>query len=209
MFQTDRARFREAQARWMSRSTWVPRVVFWAGALMISVTAIGFAWASNLADALFHRAIGLSPYLAFAITPAGLALSVYLTRRVFPGAQGSGIPQVIAATEMQDPVRIRAVLSLRVAVGKIGLTLLGLACGASIGREGPTVQIGAALMRALGQRFGKQALPIPAVQEAAKLRVLVLAGGQLIFEGSPTEVTADHEVRRAYLGSYADARQSA
>jgi H+/Cl- antiporter ClcA len=177
MFQTDRARFREAQARWMSRGTWVPRVVFWAGALTISVTAIVFAWASNLADLLFHRAIGISPYLAFAITPAGLALSVYLTRRVFPGAQGSGIPQVIAATEMQDPVRIRAVLSLRVAVGKIGLTLLGLACGASIGREGPTVQIGAALMRALGQRFGKQALPIPAVQEAAKLRVLVLAGG--------------------------------
>lgn len=37
-------------------------------------------------------------------------------------------------------------------------------------------------------------------------RVLVLAGGQLIFEGTPAEVTADHDVRRAYLGSYADAR---
>lgn len=36
-------------------------------------------------------------------------------------------------------------------------------------------------------------------------RVLVLAGGRLIFEGSPREVTADQEVRRAYLGSYADA----
>jgi branched-chain amino acid transport system ATP-binding protein len=38
-------------------------------------------------------------------------------------------------------------------------------------------------------------------------RVLVLAGGRLIFEGSPKDVTADHEVRRAYLGSYADARR--
>jgi branched-chain amino acid transport system ATP-binding protein len=38
-------------------------------------------------------------------------------------------------------------------------------------------------------------------------RVLVLAGGRLIFEGSPRDVTADHEVRRAYLGSYADARR--
>jgi len=40
-------------------------------------------------------------------------------------------------------------------------------------------------------------------------RVLVLAAGQLIFEGSPQDVTADHEVRRAYLGSYADVRHSA
>jgi branched-chain amino acid transport system ATP-binding protein len=40
-------------------------------------------------------------------------------------------------------------------------------------------------------------------------RVMVLAGGALIFEGSPREVTADPTVRRAYLGSYADARRSA
>jgi branched-chain amino acid transport system ATP-binding protein len=40
-------------------------------------------------------------------------------------------------------------------------------------------------------------------------RVLVLAAGRLIFEGSPDDVTADHEVRRAYLGSYADARRGA
>ena len=39
-------------------------------------------------------------------------------------------------------------------------------------------------------------------------RVLVLAAGRLIFEGSSADVTADHEVRRAYLGSYADARRS-
>jgi H+/Cl- antiporter ClcA len=173
---SDRARFQAAQAKWMSRGAWVPRLVFWAGALAISVTAVLFAWAANGADALFHAATAINPYLALAITPAGLALSVLITRRVFPGAQGSGIPQVIAATEMQDPVSIRAVLSLRVAMGKIALTLLGLGCGASIGREGPTVQVGASLMRALGQRFGL-AVPGSPMQEAARLRPLVLAGG--------------------------------
>jgi branched-chain amino acid transport system ATP-binding protein len=40
-------------------------------------------------------------------------------------------------------------------------------------------------------------------------RVLVLANGQLIFEGTPAAVTADEGVRRAYLGSYADARRCA
>jgi branched-chain amino acid transport system ATP-binding protein len=39
-------------------------------------------------------------------------------------------------------------------------------------------------------------------------RVLVLANGRLIFEGTPNEVTSDAEVRRAYLGSYADARRA-
>lgn len=40
-------------------------------------------------------------------------------------------------------------------------------------------------------------------------RVLVLANGRLIFEGSPSDVTKDDEVRRAYLGSYADASRPA
>lgn len=40
-------------------------------------------------------------------------------------------------------------------------------------------------------------------------RVVVLANGRVIFEGSPQAVTSDAEVRRAYLGSYANARQHA
>ena len=41
--------------------------------------------------------------------------------------------------------------SLRVAVGKVVILLLGLLCGASIGREGPTVQVGASIMFAIGR----------------------------------------------------------
>ena len=40
-------------------------------------------------------------------------------------------------------------------------------------------------------------------------RMLVLANGALIFEGSPKEATLDDRVRSAYLGSYADARRPA
>ena len=162
--------------RWHSRRSWVPRVVFWVGALAVSAAATGFALAANMADTLFHRATSGTPWLALVITPAGLAGSVLLTRRYFPGAQGSGIPQVIAASDMTEPSRIRAVLSVRLAAGKIALTLLGLGCGASIGREGPTVQVGAAIMRAIGQRFGAIAGADPRA-EAARLRPLVLAGG--------------------------------
>jgi branched-chain amino acid transport system ATP-binding protein len=40
-------------------------------------------------------------------------------------------------------------------------------------------------------------------------RVVVLAAGEIIFDGSPDAVTKDSRVRQAYLGSYADARSVA
>jgi H+/Cl- antiporter ClcA len=166
----DRAAYRRLRrSPILSLRLWKRRLAFWVGAILVSLVAIVFAWAANVSDAVFHRGLAVSPYLALAITPIGLALSVLLTQHVFPGAQGSGIPQVIASLEMDDPVKVRSVLSLRVASGKVVLTLLGLASGASIGREGPTVQVGASIMQALGQ-----ALALPRLAEQ---RALVLAGG--------------------------------
>ncbi|WFU91457.1 ABC transporter ATP-binding protein (plasmid) [Rhizobium sp. CC1099] len=40
-------------------------------------------------------------------------------------------------------------------------------------------------------------------------RVIVLAAGTIIFDGSPVEVTKDARVREAYLGSYANASHAA
>ncbi len=74
-----------------------------------------------------------------------------LTRKYFPGSQGSGIPQVIASLDPNESTAIRTqVLSIRVAAGKFVLTFSGLLFGASVGREGPTVQIGAAIMHTFG-----------------------------------------------------------
>ena len=73
-------------------------------------------------------------------------------------AQGSGIPQAIAARHLTDQAARERLVSLRIAVGKIILTLFGLLCGASVGREGPTVQIGASIMLAIG-RFSPRRQP--------------------------------------------------
>jgi H+/Cl- antiporter ClcA len=153
----------------ISPRLWRRRIIFWAGAVVVAAVAIGFATLADRASALFVHLQAPHPWIAFLICPAGLVASFLLTRHVFPGAQGSGIPQVIAAQHMTDREAIARVLSLRVAIGKVGLTLLGLACGASIGREGPTVQVGAAIMHALGRMLR---LPRPDLE-----RALVLAGG--------------------------------
>ncbi len=140
-----RRRFLQAKRRLFSWHTWRFLLVFWIGAVVIGCVALLLAHGSDEARDLFHRALGVSPYLALVITPAGFAL-IALLMRLFPGVEGSGIPQAIAALDARDKHVRGALLSMRIAIGKILLVLLGLACGASIGREGPTVHVGASIM---------------------------------------------------------------
>lgn len=140
---------------------WKRRLVFWSGAISVGLVAILFAVSGEWANGIFHKILAISPYLPLLLTPLGLALVVFITRKYFPEAQGSGIPQTIAALDPKESSEIREqVLSLRVAIGKILLTVMGLMFGSSIGREGPSVQIGASIMHKLGSlaRFPKHDL---------------------------------------------------
>ncbi|CCE06906.1 putative H(+)/Cl(-) exchange transporter [Bradyrhizobium sp. STM 3843] len=130
---------------------WQRRVLFVAGGLVVGAAAVALAKLADEAQLAFSWLLSQSRYAALLMTPAGFALSVYLTRRFFPNAQGSGIPQAIAARHLSDTRARNALVSIRIAIGKIVLTLLGLLCGASVGREGPTVQVGASIMFALGR----------------------------------------------------------
>ena len=98
---------------------WKRRLVFWSGALSVGVAAILFAVASEWANGVFHKMLAISSYLPLLVTPLGLALIVYITRKYFPGAQGSGIPQVIASLDPKESSKVREqVLSLRVTHGE-------------------------------------------------------------------------------------------
>lgn len=127
------------------------RAIFLAGGLFIGVAAAALAWLADLAQDAFADLLRHSRYWPLLITPLGFLVSVYLTNRFFQNAQGSGIPQAIAARRLTDQGARGRLVSLRAAVGKFVLTLFGLLIGASVGREGPTVQIGASIMFALGR----------------------------------------------------------
>lgn len=159
-------RFRRQQHIYFSRRLWRRRLVFWAGAIAVGAVSVAFAALADAVQAAFVGAFAGRAWLALAVTPLGFMLSAWLCRRYFPSAQGSGIPQAMAARVLRAPEQRDRLLSLRLTIGKIGLTLLGLGCGASIGREGPTVQIGASIMLQVARWSGM-----------GRERGLILAGG--------------------------------
>ncbi|MBR1204503.1 MULTISPECIES: chloride channel protein [unclassified Bradyrhizobium] len=144
--------FRIVSARWQRRA------IFLLGGIAVGAAAVALAQLADLAQVAFSALVSHVRYASLVLTPMGFALSVYLTNRFFQNAQGSGIPQAIAARHLTDQTARESLVSLRIAAGKILLTLFGLLCGASVGREGPTVQIGASIMFALG-RFSPRRQP--------------------------------------------------
>ncbi|MBE9009617.1 chloride channel protein [Pseudanabaenaceae cyanobacterium LEGE 13415] len=98
----------------------------------------GVGWLSQ------WRLYSASIYPAWIVLPAigilaGL-LAGWLIEQFAPEVAGSGIPQVKAALG-----GVSSPLDLRVAIAKLTTTLLALGSGLNLGRQGPTVQIGAAI----------------------------------------------------------------
>lgn len=133
------------QLRWRQRAT------FLLGGLAIGMAGVVMALAASQAEGVFTRLIARFPFAPLVVTPVGFAVLAWITRRYVPNSEGSGIPQAIAARKLWSREERGKLVSLWIGVNKIFLTLAGLVIGASIGREGPTVQVGASIMFAIGR----------------------------------------------------------
>ena len=145
-----------------------------AGALA-AAGSIAFLGAIALVqNLLFHGRIGLflDPHAALAPSPWGVgivlvpvigALAVtFITRRLSGEVRGSGVPEVMYAIHYHGG-RMRP----QVAGAKALASALSIGSGASVGREGPIVQIGAVLAAAVGFL----------ARPPAHQRVVLVAGG--------------------------------
>ncbi len=95
-----------------------------------------------------HRLFGLAPSRArlLAVPPLMSIVTGVLLAKVFPGVRGSGVPQTEAAYHLAS-----GIIPRRVAIGKFITGVLCIGSGHSMGREGPSVQIGAGLASLAGQ----------------------------------------------------------
>ncbi len=104
-------------------------------------------YAGGLAGALTALlAHVLGPYALVASVGIGGAIAVWIARTFAPEARGHGVPEVMAAVALRGGVmRPRIILVKALA----SATTLGF--GGAAGREGPIVQIGAAIGSVFGQ----------------------------------------------------------
>ena len=150
-----------------ARRLWRQYGIFWLGAIAVGLVAVLYArlidWGYGEFRTMQHQHV----WAPLIVTPAVAALAVWLTRKFFRGSEGSGIPQVIAVLHSPPGLGAR-LLSPAILFAKIGISFLAILGGFTIGREGPTVQVGAALMFNLRRLYPRS--------NALIERQLVLAG---------------------------------
>jgi CIC family chloride channel protein len=92
---------------------------------------------------------GGAPWRRLLFPVAGSLGIGYLLYRYFPYARGSGVPQTKAALYARE-----GRILMRTVFGKFFCTSATLASGIPLGREGPSVQVGAGIASVLGRHLG-------------------------------------------------------
>jgi H+/Cl- antiporter ClcA len=149
---------------------WKSRLLLWGAAAAVGAAAVAFAGLADAAQAALRHLVNMSPWWPWLLAPAGFFAIAWLTQRYFRGAEGSGIPQTIFALRTNAGAKGDAFLNPMVVIGRVALAAAGLLCGGSIGREGPTVHVGAVIVHSVSRWM-------PHGRIEAQRRALVLAGG--------------------------------
>ena len=147
--QRQRSRFASSNRE---RRRLLPRAILVG--LSTGVVAVAFHIALDFAESARQtvggeaRLLGFAGFpWSFALTLVALVLSAWLVRRFSPEAGGSGIPHLKAVLQGERDLASRALLVVKFLSG-----VLGIGAGLALGREGPTVQMGAAVGNALAPR---------------------------------------------------------
>jgi len=134
---------------------------------LVGVTVVAFIVLTERFGARIDATV--APAWRRLVVPIVGSLSMgFLLYRYFPDARGSGVPQTKAALFARG-----GQISLRTVFGKFFCTSATLASGIPLGREGPSVQVGAGIASLLGRKLGlspekvKSLIPVGAAAAVA------------------------------------------
>lgn len=114
---------------------------------MCAIFRIALEQADRLRDLAIAWAHGqaIAGFLLVVLTGAAAALAAWLVRRFAPHATGSGIPHVEAVLRQEVPPASFILLPVKFVGG-----VLAIGSGLALGREGPSVQMGASIAHIVG-----------------------------------------------------------
>ncbi len=132
--------------------------------VVAGLLAVAFKWAlagaDGLREATLRKLHASGSPLGFLVLPlVGLVVGCFigwLVRRYAPEAGGSGIPHIKGVLLHVRELRWKALVPVKFVAG-----VLGVGVGLSLGREGPTVQMGAAVGRGLCDVAGIRSRSLP------------------------------------------------
>ncbi len=134
--------------------------------VIAGLVAVGFKWSlaeserSRAALIDWLRTLPHAGYWAWAVLPIiGLTLGClvgWLVMRISPDSSGSGIPHLKGVLLHVRAMRWKSLLPVKFLGGAIGI-----GAGLSLGREGPTVQMGAAIGQAVAELLGVPSRAVP------------------------------------------------
>jgi CIC family chloride channel protein len=138
------------------------------GAVVGAVVVAFILLTENLGSRLYPA--GGAAWRRVLIPTVGALGTGFFLYRYFPDARGSGIPQTKTALFIRD-----GYISLRTVVGKFSMCSLTLASGLALGREGPSVQVGAGIAAVLGRKLGLSTASVKALVPVGAAAALAAA----------------------------------
>jgi CIC family chloride channel protein len=137
---------------------------------VVGVVVVAFILLTENLSSRLYPPGGAAAWRRVLIPIVGSLGTGFFLFRYFPNARGSGIPQTKTALFIRN-----GYISLRTVIGKFTMCSLTLASGLALGREGPSVQIGAGIASVLGRRLGLSTASVKALVPVGAAAALAAA----------------------------------
>jgi H+/Cl- antiporter ClcA len=131
--------------------------IFWVASIISALLAVIYSKIFFTIENLIEFFYQKNSKIFLILTPAAFVVSRVIIVKFKKEAGGSGIPQVLAAIEIEAKKGINEfvdkLLDLKVIIFKILSSSIVLLGGGAIGNEAPTIQLSASVFHLLGRKF--------------------------------------------------------